>query len=196
MVTNRKHRYPLIPLRTQQSCSCLPGVPHGITEDINYNGKFIPKGTIVMPSLVTLNRDSDRYNNPDTFDPTRFLEDPIDAYASALQQITCFAITFTTALAVVSARVSSSLRILFSSSFPGSYGHSTSTNSLSNPSACLTRSVCFHCRPWSQKTRSPDSNVIRSFYRSAQTVRDVYHLPGRSCPNCHSDGDFAKRGEH
>ena len=37
-----------------------------------------------MPSLVTLNRDPDRYSDPETFDPSRFPEDPTDAYASAL----------------------------------------------------------------------------------------------------------------
>lgn len=62
----------------------LVGVPHGITEDILYEGQFIPKDTIVMPNLVTLNRDQDRYNDAETFDPPRFLDDRTDAFTSAL----------------------------------------------------------------------------------------------------------------
>ena len=37
-----------------------------------------------MPSLVTLNRDLDRYSDPDMFDPARYANDQNDAYASAL----------------------------------------------------------------------------------------------------------------
>ena len=74
----------LLPTGNLEGSLLFQGVPHRITEDITFNNQFIPKGTIVMPSLVTLNRDPERYSDPDIFDPTRFLSDPSDAYTSAL----------------------------------------------------------------------------------------------------------------
>ncbi|KAL2069936.1 hypothetical protein VTL71DRAFT_14615 [Oculimacula yallundae] len=61
------------------------GIPHATTEDIHYQGCFIPKGAILLPNLVTLNRDGDRYDNPEEFDPRRHLGDELDASASAVQ---------------------------------------------------------------------------------------------------------------
>lgn len=61
-----------------------PGIPHATTKDDTYNGRTIPKGTIVFPNLTALSRDTERYPNPDVFDPQRFHGDLLDASASAL----------------------------------------------------------------------------------------------------------------
>ena len=61
------------------------GIPHATTKDDMYNGRAIPKGTIVFPNLTALSRDAERYPNPDVFDPRRFYGDVLDASASALQ---------------------------------------------------------------------------------------------------------------
>lgn len=63
----------------------LLGIPHATTEKAMYAGYVLPKGTIILPNLVSLNRDEDRYNNAEVFEPRRFLGDPLDASSSALQ---------------------------------------------------------------------------------------------------------------
>ena len=61
------------------------GAPHATTQADVYGGLTIPKGTIVYPNMIALSRDRDRYDEPDTFRPERFLGDDLDASASALQ---------------------------------------------------------------------------------------------------------------
>lgn len=48
-----------------------------------YEGQLIPEGTIVFPNLTALNRDDNCYTDSESFDPDRFLEDNLDAFASA-----------------------------------------------------------------------------------------------------------------
>ncbi len=61
------------------------GVPHATSKTDVIDGRTIPNGTIVFPNLTALSRDSDRYQDPDTFEPDRFLGDNLDASSSALQ---------------------------------------------------------------------------------------------------------------
>ncbi|MCJ1307994.1 hypothetical protein MMC25_001644 [Agyrium rufum] len=60
------------------------GIPHATSGPDTYEGQKIPAGTIVFPNLTALSRDSDRYQDPDDFDPDRYLGDDLDAVASAL----------------------------------------------------------------------------------------------------------------
>ncbi|ETS87770.1 hypothetical protein PFICI_01598 [Pestalotiopsis fici W106-1] len=53
-----------------------PGMSHASTEDDWYNGYFIPKGSVVMLNWWAIHYDDNRWENPDIFDPTRFLSDP------------------------------------------------------------------------------------------------------------------------
>ncbi|KAH7334815.1 cytochrome P450 [Rhizoctonia solani] len=50
------------------------GFPHATTEDDEYRGYFIPKGSIVMSNIWAMSRDETVYKSPDTFDPERFLD--------------------------------------------------------------------------------------------------------------------------
>ncbi|KAL7781593.1 cytochrome P450 [Trichoderma afarasin] len=59
------------------------GVPHASTEEITYKGFTIPKTTILLPNAWALSRDPERYQDPNTFAPERFLGDDIDSYTSS-----------------------------------------------------------------------------------------------------------------
>ncbi|KAH7103313.1 cytochrome P450 [Auriculariales sp. MPI-PUGE-AT-0066] len=48
------------------------GFPHVSTEEIYYNGFFIPKGTITLPNVWGFTRDATVYPDPETFAPERF----------------------------------------------------------------------------------------------------------------------------
>lgn len=52
------------------------GVPHCSREDDVYNGYFIPKGTTVIPNLWQISRDPKIYEDPSTFNPDRFIDNP------------------------------------------------------------------------------------------------------------------------
>lgn len=61
-------------LETQRWRPLSPiGVCHTSTEDDEYQGMFIPKGTRFFPSLWALSRDTSVYANPDQFLPERHL---------------------------------------------------------------------------------------------------------------------------
>ncbi|KFY39520.1 hypothetical protein V494_03953 [Pseudogymnoascus sp. VKM F-4513 (FW-928)] len=60
------------------------GIPHATSKSDVVDGRTIPNGTIVFPNLTALSRDSDRYQDPDTFEPERFLGDDLDASSSAV----------------------------------------------------------------------------------------------------------------
>lgn len=53
-----------------------PAVPLGtgriLSEDINVNGTFLPKGSFVMPSTHSIHHDSSIWNDADTFKPERW----------------------------------------------------------------------------------------------------------------------------
>lgn len=59
------------------------GVPHASTEEITYKGFTVPKTTFLLPNAWALSRDPERYQDPDTFAPERFLGDDVDSYTSA-----------------------------------------------------------------------------------------------------------------
>ncbi|KAI0777247.1 CyP450 monooxygenase [Trametes elegans] len=49
------------------------GIPHRLTEDDEYRGYLIPKGTLVIPNTWAYSRDENRYPEPGNFTPERFL---------------------------------------------------------------------------------------------------------------------------
>ncbi|KAJ8502251.1 hypothetical protein ONZ51_g72 [Trametes cubensis] len=51
------------------------GIPHETTADEEFNGWFIPKGTVLIPNQWAMARDHKAYPNPEEFKPERFLKD-------------------------------------------------------------------------------------------------------------------------
>ncbi|PPQ72833.1 hypothetical protein CVT26_003342 [Gymnopilus dilepis] len=54
------------------------GLPHGVTEDDNYKGYFIPKGTVVLANIWGMTHNEDVYSEPFKFKPERFLDEKGD----------------------------------------------------------------------------------------------------------------------
>ncbi|KAJ3793699.1 cytochrome P450 [Lentinula aff. detonsa] len=62
-------------------------VPHIVTQDDWYEGYFIPKGTICIPNVWSMNRDRDMYGpDADQFRPERFLQQLEKGARSVLRQ--------------------------------------------------------------------------------------------------------------
>ncbi|KAM3503498.1 hypothetical protein MY10362_004171 [Beauveria mimosiformis] len=49
------------------------GFPHTATEDIEYEGMYIPRGSLLLPAVWWFLHDPDVYADPERFDPDRFL---------------------------------------------------------------------------------------------------------------------------
>ncbi|KAM3543237.1 hypothetical protein ARSEF1564_003867 [Beauveria bassiana] len=49
------------------------GFPHTATEDVEYKGMHIPKGSLLLPAVWWFLHDPDVYADPERFDPDRFL---------------------------------------------------------------------------------------------------------------------------
>ena len=48
-------------------------VAHSTTKDIEFHGYQIPNGTLIFPMLYSASHDSKYWNDPETFNPERFL---------------------------------------------------------------------------------------------------------------------------
>ncbi|KAF9007491.1 cytochrome P450, partial [Cyathus striatus] len=48
-------------------------VPHRLLQDDIYNGHFIPQGSMVLGNAWAISRDENVYDNPETFNPDRFM---------------------------------------------------------------------------------------------------------------------------
>ncbi|XP_043332574.1 cytochrome P450 2C19-like isoform X1 [Cervus canadensis] len=51
------------------------GIPHAVTQDINFRNYLIPKGTNILTSLTSVLRDDKEFPNPGVFDPGHFLDE-------------------------------------------------------------------------------------------------------------------------
>ncbi|KAJ6788835.1 hypothetical protein PWT90_05938 [Aphanocladium album] len=49
------------------------GLPHAASQNISYNNFTIPQGSILLPAVWWFLHDPQRYQNPDVFEPERFL---------------------------------------------------------------------------------------------------------------------------
>ena len=55
-------------------------LPHAVRREAKINGYLIPKGTLVYPNLWSVSRDETIWQNPELFDPKRFLTDDGKAF--------------------------------------------------------------------------------------------------------------------
>lgn len=61
---------------TQRIRSSIPlGIPHGTNEDTILCDYKIPKGTMILPLQWAIHMNENNFNDPDKFDPTRFIDD-------------------------------------------------------------------------------------------------------------------------
>ncbi|KAI8994236.1 CyP450 monooxygenase [Trametes punicea] len=51
------------------------GLPHAVVEDDEYDGYFIPAGTVTFPNTWAILHDPNEYPEPDSFLPERFIKD-------------------------------------------------------------------------------------------------------------------------
>ncbi|KAK1675482.1 cytochrome P450 [Colletotrichum godetiae] len=52
-------------------------IPHAITRDDIYMGYNIPAETTILMNIWAINHDSDEYEDPDSFEPERFMKNPL-----------------------------------------------------------------------------------------------------------------------
>ncbi|KAK2817144.1 hypothetical protein Q5P01_025335 [Channa striata] len=63
-------------MEVQRLTAVVPlGIPHMASETTEFRGYTIPKGTVIVPNLWSVHRDPTLWDNPDTFNPSRFLDD-------------------------------------------------------------------------------------------------------------------------
>uniref|UniRef100_H3DKZ2 Cytochrome P450 2U1 n=2 Tax=Tetraodon nigroviridis TaxID=99883 RepID=H3DKZ2_TETNG len=63
-------------MEVQRLTAVVPlAIPHMTSETIEFGGYTIPKGTVVLPNLWSVHRDPNEWDDPDSFDPTRFLDE-------------------------------------------------------------------------------------------------------------------------
>ncbi|EJY58076.1 AAEL014019-PB [Aedes aegypti] len=55
----------------------VPFISRLITEDVQYDGKFVPRGTIMNVEIYDLHRDPEQFPDPERFDPDRFLPEDV-----------------------------------------------------------------------------------------------------------------------
>ncbi|KAM3623677.1 uncharacterized protein V6R79_014196 [Siganus canaliculatus] len=62
-------------MEVQRLTAVVPlAIPHMASETTEFRGYTIPKGTVVLPNLWSVHRDPTVWDDPDTFNPTRFLD--------------------------------------------------------------------------------------------------------------------------
>ncbi|KAL1023796.1 hypothetical protein UPYG_G00046290 [Umbra pygmaea] len=63
-------------LEVQRMTVVVPlAIPHMASETTEFRGYTIPKGTMIFPNLWSVHRDSTVWEEPDVFNPSRFLDD-------------------------------------------------------------------------------------------------------------------------
>ncbi|KAF9456426.1 cytochrome P450 [Collybia nuda] len=59
------------------------GIPHSSIQDFTYRGQFIPKDTVIVLNTYTMHHDPQRYPDPHTFNPDRYIDDSTTCAESA-----------------------------------------------------------------------------------------------------------------
>jgi hypothetical protein len=61
-------------------------VPHKVTENDEYQGYFIPKGSIIHNTIFAMVRDEVEFPDPETFNPDRWLNPKYPTYREPLTE--------------------------------------------------------------------------------------------------------------
>ncbi|KAL2759304.1 hypothetical protein ACRALDRAFT_1054550 [Sodiomyces alcalophilus JCM 7366] len=61
------------------------GTCHATTQDDWYKGYFIPKGSVIVLNWWAIHMDEKRWKDPERFDPTRYIDDPLTEAESMAQ---------------------------------------------------------------------------------------------------------------
>ncbi|XP_070567859.1 cytochrome P450 2U1-like [Ptychodera flava] len=65
-----------VTMEVHRRASILPlGLVHAVSDDVTIYGYTIPKGTMVMSNLWAVHMDEESWEQPEKFDPSRFLDD-------------------------------------------------------------------------------------------------------------------------
>ncbi|KAK5865599.1 hypothetical protein PBY51_019858 [Eleginops maclovinus] len=63
-------------MEVQRMTVAVPlAIPHMASETTEFRGYTIPKGTVIVPNLWSVHRDPTLWDDPDSFNPSRFLDD-------------------------------------------------------------------------------------------------------------------------
>ncbi|KAE9967307.1 hypothetical protein EG327_011525 [Venturia inaequalis] len=62
------------------------GIPHFLTQDDEYNGFHIPKGSVIHPLEWAISRDPEIYPDPETFNPLRWIDPSFPTFKGPLTQ--------------------------------------------------------------------------------------------------------------
>ncbi|KAF2021900.1 cytochrome P450 2E1 [Aaosphaeria arxii CBS 175.79] len=62
------------------------GIPHALAEDDEFNGYFIPKGSIIHPLEWSIARDPELFPDPEAFNPCRWVEPSYPTYKEPLTE--------------------------------------------------------------------------------------------------------------
>lgn len=74
------------PLFASSYTNISQGIPHHLSEDDEYDGYFIPKGSIIHPLEWSISRDPEMFPDPESFNPLRWLEPEYPTYKEPLTQ--------------------------------------------------------------------------------------------------------------
>ncbi|KAK2169207.1 hypothetical protein LSH36_12g36072 [Paralvinella palmiformis] len=62
-------------LEIQRLADIVPlGIPHAVTEDVQFRGYFIPKDTLVLSNMYSVHMNPELWPEPEKFKPERFLQ--------------------------------------------------------------------------------------------------------------------------
>ncbi|KZO99730.1 cytochrome P450 [Calocera viscosa TUFC12733] len=74
-----REKLPFVDAIVKETLRWRPGVPlslpHRASEEFEYRGYVIPAGTVILDNVWSQTRDPAVYKHPESFDPTRFLDD-------------------------------------------------------------------------------------------------------------------------
>ncbi|KZO99731.1 cytochrome P450 [Calocera viscosa TUFC12733] len=74
-----REKLPFVDAIVKETLRWRPGVPlsvpHRASEEFEYRGYVIPAGTVILDNVWSQTRDPAAYKHPESFDPTRFLDD-------------------------------------------------------------------------------------------------------------------------